>query len=79
MTEDSGSDYGSVLSASQHGAEAPLPYNKSTRTSFGRQTAWTRKPGMGISKQSQGSFLNFDEDTTPQPPASDKGASFGGA
>jgi hypothetical protein len=56
--------------------ETPLPYNKSTRTSFGRKTTWTRSPGMGISKQSSGSFLSFDEDTPTPSPSSDKGASY---
>jgi hypothetical protein len=54
----------------------PQPYNKSTRTSFGRQTTWSRQPGMGISKQSSGSFLSFDEDTPTPNPTSDKGASY---
>lgn len=54
----------------------PLPYNKGTRTSFGAHTTWTRKPGMGISKQSQGSFLTFDEEAPTSMPQSDKGANF---
>lgn len=55
----------------------PAPYSKSTRTSFGRATAWTRQPGMGISKQSVGSFLSFDDDGGQQVlPESDKGAKF---
>lgn len=55
----------------------PAPYSKTTRTSFGRATAWTRQPGMGISKQASGSFLTFDEDGPSTLPSSDKGASFG--
>jgi hypothetical protein len=57
--------------------DTPMPYTKGTRTSTGRTTTWTRQPGMGISKQSQGSFLSFDEDTPTAPPSPDKGASFG--
>lgn len=55
----------------------PMPYNKSTRTTIGRATTWTRQPGAGISKQSQGSFISFDEDTPTPSPASDKGANLG--
>ena len=54
----------------------PSPYTKGTRTSFGAQTAWQRRPGMGISKQSQGSFLSFDDDTPTPSPESDKGAKY---
>jgi len=54
----------------------PLPYSAGTRTSFGAQTAWTRRPGMGISKQSPGSFLSFDEGTPTPTPEADKGAKF---
>ena len=71
-------DYGGLVSKSTKTprAEAPLPYTKGTRTSFGRSTSWTRQPGMGISKQSTGSFLSFDEDSEPKLPTSDKGSSF---
>jgi hypothetical protein len=65
-----------MLSTAQGFPEPPLPYNKSTRTSFGSHTAWQRRPGMGISKQSQGSFLSFDEDTPTPSPTSDSGAKF---
>lgn len=64
-----------MLSSSEF-PDPPLPYNKSTRTSFGAQTAWQRRPGMGISKQSQGSFLSFDDDSSASLPTSDKGAKF---
>lgn len=64
-----------MLSSSEF-PNPPLPYNKGTRTSFGAQTAWTRRPGMGISKQSQGSFLSFDEDGPTPLPESDKGAKY---
>ena len=70
-------DYGGGLKAPKPSASIPTPYNKTTRTSFGRATAWTRQEGMGISKQSPGSFLSFDEDTPSTTPQSDKGASFG--
>ena len=69
-------DYGGLVSEKQQGAEPPLPYTKGTRTSFGAQTAWSRRPGMGISKQSQGSFLSFDDESSTTIPASDKGAKF---
>ena len=78
LSEQEFADYGG-LQAPRAQVEPPSPYNKATRTSFGRATTWTRQPGMGISKQAQGSFLNFD-DNTPEPSvASDKGASFGRA
>ena len=63
-----------MLSSSEF--STPLPYSKGTRTSFGAKTSWTRQPGMGISKQAQGSFLSFDEDTPAPSPESDKGAKF---
>lgn len=69
-------DYGGLVSEKPQGAESPLPYTKGTRTSFGAQTAWQRRPGMGISKQSQGSFLSFDDDSPSTLPSSDKGAKF---
>lgn len=61
----------------QRSVSAPKPYNKGTRTSAGRAMTWDRPEGVGISKQTQGSFLSFDEDTPTAPPSSDKGASFG--
>ena len=67
-------DYGGLLKKANRPAEAPKPYTKGTRTSFGARTAWERTPGMGISKQSAGSFLSFDDDSQPTLPSSDKGA-----
>lgn len=68
------------------GIKAPAPdvtpppaYSKATSTTFGRETAWRRRSGMGISKQAFGSFLSFDDSTGPTVPSSDKGASFGKA
>ena len=69
------SDYGG-FKAPKPDATPPLPYTKGTRTSFGRSTAWTRQPGMGISKQSSGSFLSFDDDEPSRLPESDKGAKY---
>lgn len=74
LSDQEFNDYGGLLKKANQPAESPAPYNKATRTSFGRATAWTRQPGMGISKQSVGSFLSFDEDSGPSMPASDKGA-----
>jgi hypothetical protein len=62
--------------SSQEFPNPPLPYSSGTRTSFGASTAWTRRPGMGISKQSPGSFLSFDEGTPSPSPEADKGAKF---
>ena len=62
------------ISSSQF--DVPAPYSKNTRTTVGRQTTWSRQPGMGISKQSQGSFLSFDDETPAPKVESDKGASF---
>lgn len=62
--------------SSQEFPSAPLPYSKGTRTSFGANTAWTRRPGMGISKQAPGSFLSFDDETPTPTPEADKGAKF---
>lgn len=76
--EDSGSDYGSVLSAAQHSPELPYSYSKSTNTTFGQQTAWRSKPGT-LSKQNFGSTVKFDDDSATPLPESDKGSSFGGS
>ena len=76
LSDQEFSDYGG-LQAPKIRTEPPSPYTKSTRTTFGRATTWERRPGMGISKQSQGSFLSFDDDQQATPPQSDKGASFG--
>jgi hypothetical protein len=77
LSDQEFNDYGGVVAHKQPTAESPMPYSKGTRTSFGAQTTWTRRPGMGISKQSQGSFLSFDDETPSPSPSSDKGASFG--
>lgn len=71
----SDTDYG--VSASTPNVETPLAYSSSTRTTFGRQTAWKSQPGI-LSKQNFGSVLKFDEDNAPSAPQSDKGVSFGG-
>lgn len=78
LSNEEFSDYGGIK-APKPPTETPLPYSAGTRSSFGRATTWTRRPGMGISKQSPGSFLSFDEDTPKSTPESDKGATFGGA
>jgi hypothetical protein len=75
---DSGSDYGSVLSAAQHNPEPPLSYSKSTNTSIGRQTAWKSQAGMSLGKKNLGSTLNWDEGTAAPAPSPDTGVSFGG-
>ena len=79
MTEDSGSDYGSVLSASQHDIKPPRSFSSRTNTSQKAYTAWDSQKGMALGKQNLGSTLNFDDTPATQPPASDKGTSFGGA
>lgn len=71
-------DYGG-FKAPKTQVEPPAPYNKNTRTSFGRATTWSRQPGMGISKQASGSFLSFDDDAGTPLPESDRGSSFGKA
>jgi hypothetical protein len=74
-------DYGGMVSSANRtpASPPPLPYTKGTRTSFGRSTSWQRQSGMGISKQASGSFLSFDDDSTPALPKSDTGSSFGKA
>lgn len=76
LSDQEFSSYGGIQ-APKADVTPPSPYTKTTRTSFGRATAWRRQEGMGISKQASGSFLSFDEDGPAAPPASDKGASFG--
>ena len=56
--------------------DTPVPYNKNTRTTIGRATTWSRQPSAGISKQSQGSFISFDDDAPIPNPTSDKGANY---
>lgn len=76
LSDQEFNNYGGLLQSKPQSVESPLPYSRGTRTSFGSQTTWTRRPGMGISKQSQGSFLSFDEDTPTPAPEADKGAKF---
>jgi hypothetical protein len=80
---DSGSDYGSVLSASQHRVKVPLSLSKSTTGSIAQRTSWrSNEDGnspASYSSKTRSTTLNFDDTPSIQPPASDKGASFGGA
>jgi hypothetical protein len=80
---DSGSDYGSVLSASQHKPTMPLSLSKSTMGSIAQRTSWrSNEEGSSpasYSSKTRSTTLNFDDTPTIQPPSSDKGASFGGA
>ena len=52
-------DYGGVK-APKAETPRPAPYSKTTRTTFGRTTAWGRQEGMGISKQSLGTFFSLE-------------------
>lgn len=73
LSDQEFNSYGGLVPKKPEAPEMPTPYTKSTRTSFGSATAWTRRPGMGISKQASGSFLSFDDDTPKAMPESDKG------
>jgi len=81
----------SILSSSEFGSdnltgrpvqhhietEAPLSYSKGTSTSVGRHTAWRSPSGSSLSRQTAGSTLNFDNDSSSTPmPKSDSGANF---
>ena len=73
---DSGSDYGSVLSAAQHGVQAPRPFKKETATTAGARTAWDTEKGAPLSAQTAGSTMTFEDKSSTPLPESDRGVSF---